>query len=172
MEQQNGYMAKKVSMGGIITTLSLTALYLTALFPTNRISLFALSTMFIFVLVIKFNIRTAFISYTATSLLGLILLHDKLIVVAYILYFGYYGIMKNLIERLNNVLLEWTIKIISYNIALLVLYVIARGFFPRGLQFENKLWLVLLFLQAIFIIYDILYSYIIMFYRRRINKVN
>ena len=164
---QIGYSAKKITMGGIITTISLVVLYLSSLFPTNRISLLALSSMFVFVLVIEFNIRTAVISYMATSLLGLILLPDKLMTIAYIIYFGYYGIIKSLIERINNIALEWIVKISSFNIAIFILYLIIGKFFPQNLQVNTSLWLIIVFLQTVFIAYDILYSFIIMFYNKK-----
>lgn len=165
--------ARAISRGGITVVLTVLTLYLVNLFPTVKIFLFSLSTAYLAVMVIEDGKKVAFLTYLATVLLGLIILPNKLLMLPYVLYFGYYGILKSIFEQTDSLLKEWSMKLISFNLALLVFYIISRFIF--SLPFENKLPVILflIFAQLYFLIYDYAYSLFISYYhkyRQIINK--
>ncbi len=164
---------RKAAFGGIATSLSLICLYISGagLLPFNRLSLFALSTMFVFVMVIEFGVSSAFITFGATSLLALIIVPNKIILIPYVLFFGYYGILKYSIERMDKVLLEWVLKIVSFNIAAYIAYLIIVRVVMQQFALPYQMGMILLALQIIFIIYDLAYSIVIGYYQNSLRKI-
>lgn len=166
----NSSKSKKVALGGIVVLLSVLCLYLASILPTNKLFFFCLSTVFIAVIVIEFKTYFALITYLAISILGFIIIPNKLIMIPYAIYFGYYGILKYYIEKINNILVEWVIKIGLFNLFVYVTYIITVNLFVSNLYIKLPIWLIILLLQVIFIIYDICYSLAINYYKYKLRK--
>ncbi|KPU26865.1 membrane protein [Caloranaerobacter sp. TR13] len=166
----NSSKSKKVALGGIVVLLSVLCLYLASILPTNKIFFFSLSTVFIAAIVIEFKTYFSLITYGAVSILGFIIIPNKLIMIPYVIYFGYYGIIKYYIEKINNILAEWVIKIALFNLFAYVTYIITVNLFVSNLYIKLPIWFILLLLQVFFIIYDICYSLAISYYKNRLRK--
>ncbi|WP_069650056.1 hypothetical protein [Caloranaerobacter ferrireducens] len=167
----NSSKSKKVALGGIVVLLSVLCLYLASILPTNKIFFFCLSTVFIAVIIIEFKTYFSLITYGAVSILGFIVIPNKLIMIPYVIYFGYYGIIKYYIEKINNILVEWVIKIVLFNLFVYVTYIITVNLFVSNLYIKLPIWLILLLLQVLFIIYDICYSLAINYYKYKLRKL-
>ncbi|WP_026894041.1 hypothetical protein [Clostridiisalibacter paucivorans] len=162
---------KGLAFSGIITVLIIIGLYISSITPTNRIFFFCLSTVFISIVLIEYGTRLSIILYGSSAILGLILVPNKLIMVAYIIFFGYYGILKYYIERLNNILIEWVIKIIIFNLGMFLIYVIVL--YAIGLKVDiSKIFIItnIIIGEIIFIVYDYVYSIIITLYINKLRK--
>ncbi len=160
--------ARTIARGGMTVLLTVVTLYLVNIIPTIKIFLFSLSTAFLSVVVIEDGKRAAFLTFLATALLGLIILPNKLLMLPYILYFGYYGILKSIFERGPDILREWLFKLLSFNLALFVFYITGRCLFH--FPFESKLPVIFLLIlaQVYFLIYDYCYSlFIANYYKYR-----
>lgn len=162
--------SKKVALGGVIVLLSVLCLYLASILPTNRLFFFCLSTVFIAAIVIEFKTYFSLITYGAVSILGFIILPNKLIMIPYVIYFGYYGIIKYYIEKINNILVEWIIKIVLFNLFVYATYIITVNLFISNIDIKLPIWLIILLLQVFFIIYDICYSLAINYYKYKLRK--
>ncbi|RKD31965.1 hypothetical protein [Thermohalobacter berrensis] len=162
--------AKKVALGGIITLLNSVCLYLVSIVPTNRIFLFWISTIFTAAMVVEFGVSSAILTFAATTILGFIIVPNKLILVPYVIFFGYYAIVKYYIERLNNLPLEWGIKILLFNIATYITYKIADILLFINIKSLLPIWAVILGLQVGFIIYDYFFSIMIKYYKEKLRK--
>lgn len=164
--------ARVIARGGMTVLLTVVTLYLVNVAPTVKIFLFSLSTVFLSVMVIEDGLRAAFFTFLAAALLGLIILPNKLLILPYFLYFGYYGILKSIFERRGSLLQEWFFKLLSFNLALLAFYII--GSFLLYLPFESKLpvILILLLAQVYFFIYDYCYTLFIAYYYRYRQAIN
>lgn len=164
-------MTKKLVLSGIMTALCVMFLYLSCIIPTNTIFLFLFSTIFIAIIVVECGTYFAFSAYLSVSILSLLILPNKLLALYFILFFGYYPIIKLFIERLNNIYIEWIIKIISFNLALIIAYFVVKSLFFNLLNFKISFPILIILSEIIFIIYDIAQSYGISFYLNKFKKI-
>ena len=84
----------KVALGGIITAICTTLMFLTGLSPIGTYALPAFAGVTLMVIVIELNPRWAWMVYIAVSVLSALLAADKEAVVLFIIFFGYYPILK------------------------------------------------------------------------------
>lgn len=167
----SGYNSKsrKIALGGIVTLLSTVSLYLSSILPTNRLFFFALSTFFLSVIIIEDNIKFAGLVYLSSSVLSFIIIPNKTVVIPYILFFGYYAIVKSLIERINKLLIELLIKLMLFNLSTYVTYSIVSKALLGEIIIKLPVWAIFLLMQLAFLIYDYSFSLGIFFYRSRIR---
>lgn len=164
------FMSHKVSFGGFISLLTVVSLYMTSLLPTLKLFFFALSTLFLFVMVMEFGVGYAFMTFVSSSFLGIILVPNKIILIPYIIFFGYYGIIKYLIEKINNIVLEWIFKITLFNIFTYLSFIIAKSIFVIQINIDLPFWIIVILFQIVFIVYDYCYSLSISYYKKYIQK--
>ena len=163
---------KIIALGGFVTLFSVVSLYLASIVPTNRLFFLALSSFFISLIVIEHGLKHALVVYLASSLLSFIIIPSKLIVLPYIVFFGYYAVIKSLIERTNNLLIEWIIKLLTYNIAMYVIYLLTSKMFFDSITVKLPIWAVFVAIQVIFILYDYCFSLAIQYYNTKLkNKI-
>ncbi|EOD01374.1 hypothetical protein [Caldisalinibacter kiritimatiensis] len=170
MKYKHNSAAKKIALGGIITLLTLSCLYLVSILPTNKIFFFWLSTIFIAFIVIEIGVSTAVLSFFAVSILGFLIIPNKLVLLPYTIYFGYYGVVKYYIEKINNLLLEWVIKIILFNVATYVIFYISNNILFNNIIVKFDIRLFIVVLQIGFLVYDYFYSIMIKYYKFRLRK--
>ncbi len=116
--------SSKTALGGIIAALSVTTMFLTAVFTTLSYALPAAAGILLVVVVIDVDKKWAFGVYAATALLALLVLPNKEAAVMYVLFFGHYPIVKAVLEkRLRGVLL-WVVKFVIFNVSVVLAYVI------------------------------------------------
>lgn len=163
--------ANQVALGGILTALSLVMLYLAALTPTGRLGVLAIAGFMPAAAAVSAGLSTGAICYTASGLLGLLLVPQKEGVLLYLLLFGLYPLVKGLIERMDRLPLEWICKLAFFNATLTVAWFLLRAALLTGLpEFFNQLWFLFLIGNLVFVIYDIGLSKVITFYYNRIGK--
>ncbi|AFS78254.1 putative membrane protein [Gottschalkia acidurici 9a] len=162
--------SKKISIGAMITIISIVLLYLTSILTTTKIFLITLSSFLISVVVIEAGTSTALLSYASTAILSFILIPNKLMVIPYVILFGQYPITKYYVERLNNFVLEWIIKLLCFNVAVYINYIIFTMFISKDINIPLSICAIILALQVIFILYDYMFSRFISYYRNRIRK--
>jgi hypothetical protein len=162
--------ARKAALGGILTGVILCLLFAASVLPTGRLALLALSSMVLSMAVVEYGCFYGFLLYMASGLLGLAILPDKLVCAPFIAFFGYYGILKALIERLRRLWLEWLLKIAAFNVVVVIAWHMASQFL--GLcagRLPNALWLALIVLNIIFAVYDYAFSLVAGFYEHRLR---
>lgn len=162
--------SKRISLGAMISVLSIILLYMTTILPTARIFLVSLASFLAAILIIEAGMRTAMISFISTSLLGLLLVPNKMLMIPYVTFLGYYGIVKSHIESLNNFGLEWVIKIVLFNLALMLNYILLIQILGISIVLPFSIWLVAIMMQVLFVIYDYVFSLFIAYYITRFKK--
>ncbi len=163
--------SKRLALNGILGALAVICLLLANILPTNRISLYALSSFFISISIIENGIRAGWIFYAATCLLSFIVLPDKLGVVPYVIFFGLYGIVKFYIERLNRLVLEYIIKFVYFNVCVGIAIAALNGFFSYELSVALPIWLIIIAAEVVFFIYDYVYTLFINYYRNKLRAI-
>ncbi len=170
MNDLQNSIGKRVAFGGFTVALALICLYLTNVLPTNRLLFYALGTMFISTIVIEFGVPTAIVTYIAINILGFIILPNKILMIPYLLFFGYYGIVKYYIEKMNHLVIEWFIKLVCYNSTMILNNYVITKILGRSFLKNDYFWLVIALIEIAFVIYDLGYSVAIGYYTKHISK--
>lgn len=161
--------SQKIALGGIVTLLSTVSLYISSILPTNRLFFFALSTFFLAAIIIENNIGFAVLVYFSSSILSFIIIPNKAAVLPYVIFFGYYAIVKSLIERINILAVELFIKLMLFNLSIYITFNIVSRALLGEIIIKLPAWVVFLLMQLAFIVYDYAFSLGVYFYRNKIR---
>lgn len=115
-------LSYKVSLGGIVASLCLLMMFLTAVFPPLNMTLPLFAGMFISVVAIETSPSWALVTYAAVSILSFFITPDKQAPVFFALLFGYYPVLKDIIEKLKYIVLRFILKLTVFNIAIVLIY--------------------------------------------------
>ena len=108
--------------------LTVVCLFGASTLPTGRVALMAITSVFGALIISEYGVKDGWIHYIGVSILSLLLIPKKMMVLIYILFLGYYPVIKLYIERLNKRWLEWIIKIVVFNVILVTAYTIFKLF--------------------------------------------
>ena len=176
--------ARDIALGGILVALTTIVLYATSILPISTLAILTIASALIPVCIIRSNIQTSIFVYISSSLIAFFLVPIN-ISFLYFIFFGIYGIVKFFIERIRKEKLEILFKIVFFNIAFIIGFIIMQNVLGiiiiAGLEvlmsrfFDTSgrtiasiiLWIVA---QPIFLIYDYAMTMIITFYMERIHK--
>jgi len=171
----------QVALGGVISALSLVVLMMTGIIPFATYSLPCIAGLLLVIIVVECGAKWAWISFGATAILSLMITPDREAAIMYTALFGYYPMVKQLIERRFTGVKEWVCKIALFNVAVVIAYVIAINLFGMTYLLEDMgdfLMLSLLALlglgNVVFVLYDVamtrmLSAYIFVF-RKKLFK--
>ena len=141
-----------IAKGGIFAALSLILLYLSSIFPTNKIFILGLASCIIPLSIMVTGIKNTLVVYCAVSLLGLLIIPSKLISVSYILIFGSYSFVKYFVEKLRNIPLEIILKLLYFNLTSAIIVNLYKLVLLKTLNIN--IYLVILVMEIAFIVYD------------------
>ena len=164
-------IAKRIALNGILAALAVAALLLAAVAPTNRLSLYALSSVFVSIAIVESGIRNGWIFYVSSSILAAIVVPNKMALIPYLIFFGIYGILKYYVEKIGIIALEFVLKIAYFNICLAVVILLAKEFLLGGMKVDFPLWAAVVLLEIAFIAYDYAYSLFIRYYKDKLRKL-
>lgn len=168
---KNSLSTKRLSVSGILISLTVIVLFLATSLPINKLSLFALSSFFVAVIIIEFGVGLGWVFYFSSCLLAFIVVPNKIELIPYLLFFGAYGILKFYIEKLNKILLEYILKLAIFNAYMLVSLLIIKKFFLDNINLNLPWWIIITGVEAAFIIYDYVYTLFIQYYKEKLKKI-
>lgn len=166
----------KITLCGITVALSVVFMLL-SYFPYLTYAVPAITGLLTMMLVIEINIKWAFAAYIAASVLVFIFAEPESKLM-YICLFGYYPIVKALVERINKPVIEWILKLAVFNTAAVLIYAVFAGMFGISIQDFDAFgkYGAYVFLAAgnvAFVIYDIAVSRLSVAYMIRLHpKIN
>lgn len=143
-----------IAKGGLFTAIGVILVYLSTIVPVNKAYLLAIASCIIPLSVITTSFKNAVVIYFATSLLSLVICGLRNTVVAYIIFFGLYGIVKYYIERIRKSYIEIILKLVFFNITLALLFLSYKLFFPNLLNIYIPLYILIIGAQIVFLIFD------------------
>ena len=152
---------KKITYCGLISALSVAIMFIGGIVSFLDYSVSGLCGAFLIVVVLEIGRARAFLVYLTVSALSLILISEKNIALTYILIFGYYPILKSLIEKLNRKILEFLLKLTIFFISNLLYFALTALAFGLAYLLESGfLMLILNFLASILtsLVYDLFLS--------------
>ncbi len=162
---------KKLVLSSIVTALSTFIMIIAGFIPIGTYAIPVIASLLYVILVKEAGISWAVMSYAATSLLSLIVCLDKEAAVCFILFFGYYPILKMIIEKIKLKIVSIIIKLIVFNASMTGIFFIAKyllmipddAYTVFGLYIP---WLMLALGNIVFIIYDYALSGLVKQYDR------
>ncbi len=166
----------RIAVCGVITALETLLMMITGVVTIGTYTFPALAGMLGMVLVMEFGARWAFMVYGAVSVLSVILAGDKEAVLLFILFFGYYPIVKAFLEKFARKVVVYCLKYLLFNVAVILSYWGAISFLgiPED-SFLTSSWifplLLLLLGNVIFFLYDFILSGFVISYWQRFHKI-
>lgn len=168
-------ISTKTAMGGIIAALSTALMFSAAVFPFLTYALPAGAAVLLIPLIIEVNKKWAAAVFAVVSVLSLLFVADKEAAVMYAGFFGYYPIIKPVLESRLPKWLEWIAKLLIFNGAVTAAYYIMISLMGIELEeLERFGWLALPILlltgSVTFVIYDFALTKMISLYVFRWQK--
>lgn len=126
---------KKISICSVFVALSIVLMFCTSLLPFLTYALPAFAGLLITIIVIEIDKKWAFGIYAAVSLLTAFIVPDKEAAAMYIAFFGYYPLIKSVFEKHLPRVLEYILKILVFNVAMVGAYCFL--FFVLGMPIDE-----------------------------------
>ncbi|MBQ8140337.1 MAG: hypothetical protein IJ038_01420 [Clostridia bacterium] len=162
---------RRLAICAMMCALGVVVLYLGALVDVLDISMAVIASLFVIFTVIEYGDAAAWTVFAVTGILSLILLPQKLPAAMYLLFFGFYPIIKEKIEKAKRRWLQWLIKEIVFNVCLVILMLLVKYFVyldGHGLFVFEVIFFLLA--NGTFVIYDIALTRLISLYVFRLRK--
>ena len=155
---------KRIVVTGVLVALSVIILYLGCAIEVLDLTMSAIVSLLVVVVVIEMGYKYAGFAYLATSILSLLLLPQKSPAIFYTCFMGFYPIIKSHVERINSAILRWTVKLVVGNIALVAMFLLLSLFVPD--EFVGGWILVGTYILGLvaFVMYDIALTKLISLY--------
>ncbi len=166
----------KTALGGISAALMLALMFLLSVFPSATIAAPAVASVVMLFAVLELGRGWSFGVYAATAILAVLVLPSKEAAVLYAVFFGYYPIVKAILEKkaLRRVL-EWMVKLALFLSIVSAAYYLMIRF--MGVEFEEigkygkaAIPLLLAFGAVAFVAYDFCLTLFVGEYLRRWQK--
>lgn len=160
--------SNNIAKGGIFAALSLILLYMSSVFPTNRLFILGVASCIIPLSILLTGVKNTVVVYSAVCLLSLFLIPSKLISIAYILIFGSYGFVKYFVEKLRSIPIEFLLKFLYFNISSALIIFIYKLLL---LKIPNiNIYLLILFMEFGFLVYDYALTIFIVYANKKLIK--
>ncbi|MBQ9783578.1 MAG: hypothetical protein IJW44_03565 [Clostridia bacterium] len=162
---------RRLTTCALLAALGVVLLYLGSMIEVLDISMAVIVSLFCIFAVIEYGGSAPWLIYTVTAVLSLLLLPNKTPAVLYLLFFGYYPILKEKLERKSRPV-SWILKELIFHAALVVMLVL----YHITLTAENASpWFFyaafILLAEIAFPLYDIALTRLISLYLFKLRKL-
>lgn len=150
-------------------------MFLTGLISIGTYALPAFSGILLTVIVIEMGAGWAWPVYIASSALSLLIAADKEAAMLFVVFFGYYPILKAYFERIHHKFLSYLLKFLVFNAAMIFAFFLSikllgvpeDSFTVFGLYLP---WVFLIVGNFVFAVYDYAISTLVVLYFQRFHK--
>lgn len=165
----------KVATCGICTALSVVLLFFGGTIYIFSYAVPIVLGVLMILLKKTLTISSAVSVYVATSILSFIIVPDKETVLLYVLFFGYYPIIKSSLDKIKPKFLSVVLKILLFNISLVVVellcvYVFGIPFFENGAFSVFILISFIVLMNVLFAMYEYILKYSLILYVMKYEK--
>lgn len=156
------------ALAGMLAALSVVVLFLGVVTGVMDLTGICIASAFTAVAVVELGGAYPWLIWGVVSVISFVLLPDKSIAAAYLLFGGVYPMLKIYFERLGRVL-EWIVKLAYGGFVLGILYVLSR--FVFGIPQETGVLMIGLGVgyALFFVVFDYALSVAMMQYMRRLR---
>ena len=163
----------KVSLGGVIASLCLVMMFLTAVFPILSMTIPLFAGALVAVVAIEINRPWAFVTYAVISVLAFFVTPDKDAWLFFTFLFGYYPILKSYFEEFRLKPVGVLCKLAVFNAAVAAIFYILMNILGTLDLFEEfgfyNEWLIpglFVFGNLVFVMYDYVLTILILSYKK------
>lgn len=165
--------SKVIAYSGVATALSVVMLFLGSIFWVLGYTMPLVASLVMIILLDSISQKSALLTFISTSIISFILLNDKECVLLYILFFGYYPLIRDKINDIKPKFLSYLLKFVTFNAAMVLTQVLCVYVF--GIPFDDMLgkWGIVVFvlcLNLVFVVFDKLYTLLLRLYRIKLKK--
>ncbi len=114
--------SKKIAISASFAALSVLLMLLTGVLPVLTYAVPALAGLILTIIVIEINKKWALAVYFAVSAISVIIVPDKEAVAMYLAFFGFYPILKSVLETKLPIVIEYIIKFSVFNVSIVASY--------------------------------------------------
>ncbi len=180
-QKKNQKLSFKIALGGIIAAFSLALIFMSSMLTMLNYTIPCIAGMLIAVTVIEADKKTAFLCYLTVSILSILITPNFESSLLFIMFMGYYPILKSILERNCNRMVEQVIKFVVFNVAVVLYYKLFMAVFTSPESDEAFLkmlgkyakyanLLLLGMANVFFVMYDNLLSQLVEIYIKSIRK--
>ena len=155
---------RKLTTCAMLSALGVVLLWLGSVIEVVDVSMAVIASLLCVFAVIEYGGSAPWLVFAVTGILSLILVPQKTPAAMYVLFFGYYPIIKEKLERFPRVL-AWVWKEVIFNAALILMLLLSRWLL-MGSQAET-LWFYVAFgvlAEIVFPVYDVALTRLISLY--------
>ncbi|MBO4452525.1 MAG: hypothetical protein J5793_01180 [Clostridia bacterium] len=163
--------ARKTAYAGLFTALCVALLFLGSVIEVLDLSTAALGSLIIIAAMIELGKGYAIAVYAAASLLSALLLPNKAPAVYFILFSGYYPVLKVFLNNIKPKPLSYAARFAVFDIALAGAALVTVYLLNTPIEFEVYWWIAgILLANGVFFVYDIALERMSLFYVRHIKS--
>lgn len=165
--------SKVIAYSGVATALSVVMLFLGSIFWVLGYTMPLVASLVMIILLDSISQKSALLTFVSTSVISFILLNDKECVLLYMLFFGYYPLIRDKINEIKPKFLSYLLKFVTFNAAMVLTQILCVYVF--GIPFDDMLgkWGIVVFvlcLNLVFVAFDKLYTLLLRLYRIKLKK--
>lgn len=168
------FNTKKIATAGVLLALSIATLFAATTVPGIELTLFALSSVYVAIMVIEFTPNTGWVFYFGSVMLTFVLVPNKGAVIPYTIFFGIYAIIKYYIENFKKIKqpVEIVLKLLFCNLMCVLGFIFFGAVFTGAINLPDAaLPILIIGAQIFFLAYDYILTLIIGFYLKRRPKL-
>ena len=160
---------KQLTVCAALSAIGVVLLSIGPLIDVLDASLAVLASILCIVAVIEYGKAAPWLVFSVTAVLSLVLMPQNSAALMYLLFFGYYPILKEKLEKLSRVL-SWVMKELIFNAAMAVCIVVIKLLFLPTAEVSVLTYVILVLIcEAVFVLYDIALTRLITFYIYRLR---
>lgn len=154
-------LAFKVALGGIVSAVCLMAMFTSGFLPMLDYAIPTFTGFMMVIMIVEVDRNWAIATYCAVSLLCPLITPNFQASLLFIIFMGYYPILKFYLDKKKNRVLAWIIKLLLFNTAIIIFFMVFQYLFTsrdmlEGMEMFGKYAVYALWAMAnlFFLIYD------------------
>lgn len=167
-----GAKTRKLTTCAMLSALGVVLLWLGSMVELVDISMAVIASLFCVFAVIEYGGSAPWLVFGVTGILSLILLPQKTPALMYLLFFGYYPIFKEKLEKRPKIT-AWILKEVIFNVALVLMLLLSHFTLMTADAADSMLLFYIAFAvlaELAFPVYDIALTRLISLYIYRLRK--
>ena len=165
---------KKLAVCAMLSALGVVLLTVGRFFSVLDLSMAVIASLACVIAVTEYGGAYPWLVFSVTSVLSVVLAPDNTAAWMYLLFFGFYPILKTVFEKLSK-LASWMLKELVFNVSLAAVTLIMRFLLIPTADAEPWIMYVVyaILAEAVFVLYDIALTRVIRFYKIKLrDKLN
>jgi len=170
-KKTNESTAFRVALGGICSAVCLLSMFCSGFLPMLGYTIPTFAGFLMVVMIVEANWQWALSTYAAVSLLCIFVTPNYEATLLFILFMGYYPILKFYLDKKKSRVVKWAVKLSVFNAAIVIFFMAFRYIFTsvdmlEGMEMFGRYAVLVLWILAniFFFIYDYALTQLILLY--------